>query len=63
MATIKCNVSTCKYNKNCQCNAENVVVNAVRPECSFKEGTYCNAYERNTTKSNSNKSEGIYFWD
>ena len=35
MATIKCNVSTCKYNKNCQCNAENVVVNAVRPECSF----------------------------
>lgn len=46
MPNLKCNVTTCKYNRNLECCAENVMVNAIRPNCTSKEGTYCDAYTR-----------------
>jgi len=46
MPKVKCNVTTCKYNNNNECLSENLMVNAIRPGCSSKEGTYCDAYEK-----------------
>ncbi|MCR4431561.1 MAG: DUF1540 domain-containing protein [Tepidanaerobacteraceae bacterium] len=63
MARIKCNVSTCKYNRDNECCAENVMVNSIRPECTSKEGTYCDAYEKNDYLGKSTTADKISCWD
>lgn len=62
MADIKCSVPTCKYNKENCCQAESVMVNAIRPGCTSKEGTFCEAYERNDTPESCNTSKGTSCW-
>ncbi|MDI3481335.1 MAG: hypothetical protein PWQ97_990 [Tepidanaerobacteraceae bacterium] len=63
MANIKCNVSTCKYNKDNECCAKNVMVNSIRQGCTSKEGTYCDAYEKNDYYDKSNATDGNSCWD
>ncbi|WP_422443604.1 DUF1540 domain-containing protein [Thermoanaerobacterium sp. DL9XJH110] len=63
MANIKCNVSTCKNNKDNECRAESVMVNAIRPGCTSKEGTYCDAYERRDDGGKCITTDGRSCWD
>jgi hypothetical protein len=59
MRNLKCNVATCKYNQSNQCCAESIIVNAIRPGCASKEGTYCEAYEKDESpKKHGNTSDG-----
>ncbi|MDK2878863.1 MAG: hypothetical protein PWR06_1579 [Thermoanaerobacteraceae bacterium] len=63
MANIKCNVSTCKYNKDSECCAESVMVNSIRPGCTSKEGTYCDAYEKKDDFGKCITTDGRSCWD
>lgn len=62
MAKVKCNVTTCKYNNNNDCCSENLMVNAIRPECSSKEGTYCDAYEKRDDTGKCITTDGRSCW-
>ncbi|MGB9813700.1 MAG: DUF1540 domain-containing protein [Thermovenabulum sp.] len=66
MPELRCNVTSCKYNKDNFCCAESVMVNAIRPGCSSKEGTYCNAFEHKSTyneKEIDSNSKFFSVWD
>ncbi|TYP56688.1 DUF1540 domain-containing protein [Thermosediminibacter litoriperuensis] len=65
MPNLKCNVTTCKYNNNRECCAENVMVNAIRPTCTSKEGTYCDAYTRKDDQAGGTciTTDGKSCWD
>ncbi|KYO67809.1 DUF1540 domain-containing protein [Thermovenabulum gondwanense] len=66
MPEIRCNVASCRYNRDNVCHAESVLVNAIRPGCSSKEGTYCDAFEhRNSYKEKDSQSNSKFMslWD
>jgi hypothetical protein len=63
MQNLKCNVTTCKYNQSSQCCAENVMVNAIRPGCTSKEGTYCEAYEKSDLNEKCRSTDGQSCWN
>jgi hypothetical protein len=63
MARVKCNVSTCKYNNNNGCCSENLMVNAIRPGCTSKEGTYCDGYERRDDSEIRTSTDRRSFWE